>query len=61
MFAGLLGRLSWAHGPEQLPSSSSCTAGDLALREMPSPGKSGSVFFLSQDDKYIIKTMRKVR
>ncbi|KAK9800236.1 hypothetical protein WJX73_003652 [Symbiochloris irregularis] len=33
--------------------------GDLALREMPSPGKSGSVFFLSHDDKYIIKTVRK--
>ena len=34
--------------------------GDLALRELPSPGKSGSMFFLSHDDKYIIKTMRKV-
>ena len=35
-------------------------AGDQALRELPSPGKSGSVFFLSADDKFIIKTMRKV-
>ena len=35
-------------------------AGDQALRELPSPGKSGSVFFLSHDDKYIIKTVRKV-
>lgn len=34
--------------------------GDQALRELPSPGKSGSVFFLSHDDKYIIKTVRKV-
>ncbi|KAK9815279.1 hypothetical protein WJX72_000998 [[Myrmecia] bisecta] len=33
--------------------------GDQALRELPSPGKSGSVFFLSNDDKFIIKTMRK--
>ncbi|KAK9845785.1 hypothetical protein WJX81_002291 [Elliptochloris bilobata] len=33
--------------------------GDQALRELPSPGKSGSVFFLSHDDKYIIKTVRK--
>ena len=39
----------------------SCSpAGDQALRELPSPGKSGSVFFLSADDKFIIKTMRKV-
>ncbi|CAL8463328.1 g2862 [Coccomyxa elongata] len=33
--------------------------GDQALRELPSPGKSGSVFFVSHDDKYMIKTMRK--
>lgn len=33
--------------------------GDDALREMSSPGKSGSVFFLSHDDRFIIKTMRK--
>ncbi|GJP63591.1 hypothetical protein CLOP_g20660 [Closterium sp. NIES-67] len=32
--------------------------GDDALRELSSPGKSGSVFFLSQDDRFIIKTMR---
>jgi 1-phosphatidylinositol-4-phosphate 5-kinase len=35
------------------------TCGDHALREMPSPGKSGSVFFVSQDERFIIKTMRK--
>lgn len=35
-------------------------SGDQALRELPSPGKSGSVFFLSHDDRFIIKTMRKV-
>ncbi|CAK0741103.1 hypothetical protein CVIRNUC_001300 [Coccomyxa viridis] len=32
-------------------------AGDKALREMPSPGKSGSVFFLSDDDRFLIKTV----
>lgn len=30
-----------------------------ALRELSSPGKSGSVFYLSNDDNFIIKTMRK--
>ncbi|GBG74295.1 hypothetical protein CBR_g18706 [Chara braunii] len=33
--------------------------GNDALRQLPSPGKSGSVFFLSNDDKFIIKTMNK--
>ncbi|KAF3793458.1 Phosphatidylinositol 4-phosphate 5-kinase 9 [Nymphaea thermarum] len=33
--------------------------GSDALRELSSPGKSGSVFFLSQDDRFIIKTLRK--
>ncbi|CAI7795700.1 unnamed protein product [Closterium sp. NIES-54] len=32
--------------------------GDDALRELSSPGKSGSVFFLSHDDRFLIKTMR---
>ena len=36
-----------------------CAAGDMALRELSSPGKSGSVFFLSQDGRFIVKTMRK--
>lgn len=31
--------------------------GCRALRELPSPGKSGSVFFLSDDDRFIIKTV----
>ena len=35
------------------------TCGDHALRELASPGKSGSVFFVSQDERFIIKTMRK--
>ncbi len=35
------------------------TCGDHALKELPSPGKSGSVFFVSQDERFIIKTMRK--
>lgn len=38
-----------------------CYAGDQVLRELPSPGKSGSVFFVSYDERYMIKTMRKVR
>lgn len=29
-----------------------------ALRELPSAGKSGSVFFLSDDDRFMIKTVR---
>ncbi|ONK70985.1 uncharacterized protein A4U43_C04F3530 [Asparagus officinalis] len=33
--------------------------GNAALRELSSPGKSGSVFFLSQDDRFMIKTLRK--
>lgn len=33
--------------------------GDQALRELPSPGKSGSVFYISHDDRFIIKTIRK--
>jgi 1-phosphatidylinositol-4-phosphate 5-kinase len=28
-----------------------------ALREYPSPGKSGSVFYLSDDDRFMIKTV----
>ncbi|XP_043706132.1 phosphatidylinositol 4-phosphate 5-kinase 9-like isoform X2 [Telopea speciosissima] len=32
--------------------------GNDALRELSSPGKSGSVFFLSQDDRFMIKTLR---
>lgn len=44
----------------QAAQVSCCTSGDQALRELPSPGKSGSVFFLSHDDRFIIKTMRKV-
>ena len=31
--------------------------GDRALRELRSPGKSGSVFFLSDDDRYLVKTV----
>ncbi|GAB2235808.1 hypothetical protein Droror1_Dr00026249 [Drosera rotundifolia] len=33
--------------------------GNDALRQLSSPGKSGSVFFLSQDDRFMIKTLRK--
>ncbi|KAL8095252.1 hypothetical protein AgCh_036638 [Apium graveolens] len=33
--------------------------GNEALRELSSPGKSGSFFYLTQDDRYMIKTMKK--
>ncbi|XP_050383387.1 phosphatidylinositol 4-phosphate 5-kinase 5-like [Argentina anserina] len=33
--------------------------GNDALRELSSPGKSGSFFYLTNDDQYMIKTMRK--
>ncbi|KAK7318381.1 hypothetical protein RJT34_03080 [Clitoria ternatea] len=33
--------------------------GDDTLRVMSSPGKSGSIFYLTQDDRFIIKTVRK--
>jgi len=32
--------------------------GNQALRELPSPGKSGSIFYLSHDDRFMIKTMK---
>ncbi|XP_057977667.1 phosphatidylinositol 4-phosphate 5-kinase 8-like isoform X2 [Malania oleifera] len=33
--------------------------GDDGLRELSSPGKSGSIFYLSQDDRFVIKTLRR--
>jgi 1-phosphatidylinositol-4-phosphate 5-kinase len=33
--------------------------GDHALRELSSPGKSGSVFYISHDDQYLCKSLRK--
>ncbi|XP_074279513.1 phosphatidylinositol 4-phosphate 5-kinase 1-like [Silene latifolia] len=33
--------------------------GNDALRELSSPGKSGSFFYLTQDDKFMIKTVKK--
>jgi len=33
--------------------------GNEALRELSSPGKSGSFFYLTNDDQYMIKTMKK--
>lgn len=33
--------------------------GNDSLREMSSPGKSGSFFYLTQDDRFIIKTVKK--
>lgn len=32
--------------------------GDKALRELSSPGKSGALFYISHDDRFLIKTMR---
>ncbi len=34
-------------------------AGSSALRQLNSPGKSGCMFFLSDDQKFLVKTMRK--
>lgn len=33
--------------------------GGDSLRELSSPGKSGSIFYLSQDERFLIKTLRK--
>ena len=33
--------------------------GNNALRELSSPGKSGSFFYLTQDDRFMIKTVKK--
>ncbi|XP_062025683.1 phosphatidylinositol 4-phosphate 5-kinase 8 [Rosa rugosa] len=33
--------------------------GDDGLRELPSSGKSGSIFYLSHDDRFVIKTLKK--
>jgi 1-phosphatidylinositol-4-phosphate 5-kinase len=33
--------------------------GNHTLRELASPGKSGSCFFVTQDDRFMIKTVRK--
>ncbi|KAJ9158596.1 hypothetical protein P3X46_024161 [Hevea brasiliensis] len=33
--------------------------GDDGLREISSPGKSGSIFYLSLDDRFVIKTLKK--
>ncbi|PHT41489.1 Phosphatidylinositol 4-phosphate 5-kinase 1 [Capsicum baccatum] len=33
--------------------------GDDGLRELSSPGKSGSLFYLSRDDRFVIKTLKK--
>lgn len=33
--------------------------GDSGLKDITSPGKSGSIFFISHDDKFVIKTLKK--
>ncbi|KAH1145578.1 hypothetical protein GLYMA_15G046400v4 [Glycine max] len=33
--------------------------GDSGLRDLSSPGKSGSIFYLSKDDRFVIKTVNK--
>ncbi|KAF5938146.1 hypothetical protein HYC85_025652 [Camellia sinensis] len=53
--------------PNTLPHTSPVDAADYmlsicgndALRELSSPGKSGSFFYLTNDDRYMIKTMKK--
>lgn len=37
----------------------SICGGDDGLKELSSPGKSGSIFYLSQDERFVIKTLRK--
>lgn len=32
--------------------------GDDGLRELSSPGKSGSIFYHSRDDRFVIKTLK---
>lgn len=32
---------------------------ETALRELSSPGKSGALFYISHDDRFLIKTMRR--
>lgn len=33
--------------------------GGEGLKELSSPGKSGSIFYLSQDERFVIKTLRR--
>jgi 1-phosphatidylinositol-4-phosphate 5-kinase len=33
--------------------------GGHSLKELSSPGKSGSIFYLSQDERFVIKTLKK--
>lgn len=33
--------------------------GDSGLRDLSSPGKSGCIFYLSKDDRFVIKTLTK--
>jgi Phosphatidylinositol-4-phosphate 5-Kinase len=33
--------------------------GGDSLKELSSPGKSGSIFYLSQDERFVIKTLKK--
>ena len=51
--------LSTLHGAGRDTRSLDDQTGDKALRELPSPGKSGSVFFISHDERFFIKTMRR--
>lgn len=51
--------LSMWHGAGHDTRLRDDTTGDKALRELPSPGKSGSVFFISHDERFFIKTMRR--
>ncbi|KAI5080419.1 hypothetical protein GOP47_0003602 [Adiantum capillus-veneris] len=48
-------------GMSKIVGASYCQSicGTEGLRELPSPGKSGCLFYLTQDDRFMIKTLRK--
>ncbi|KAI5080408.1 hypothetical protein GOP47_0003591 [Adiantum capillus-veneris] len=48
-------------GMSKIVGASYCQSicGTAGLRELPSPGKSGCLFYLTQDDRFMIKTLRK--
>ncbi|KAI7739492.1 hypothetical protein M8C21_003789, partial [Ambrosia artemisiifolia] len=61
------GRYVWKNGNEHLRELFQVDPADYmlaicgndALRELSSPGKSGSFFYLTQDDRFMIKTVKK--
>ncbi|XP_047159516.1 phosphatidylinositol 4-phosphate 5-kinase 6-like isoform X3 [Vigna umbellata] len=51
--------ISKGHKNYELMLNLQLVCGNDALRELSSPGKSGSFFYLTNDDRYMIKTMKK--